>query len=380
MTRGLGSVSSMTTLLAATTALTEPMLLVDSAAITTNVRTIRAVTRGEVMAVVKADGFGHGLSTVARAALAGGAIRFGVTSLAEAVAVRAAGFDQPVLSWLNPVGADFGLALAHRVDLAVPSLDHLAAVVARAPGARVHLHLDTGMARDGASPGEWLALCRAARNAERDGLVRVVGMMGHLACAAEPDHPANTAGRALFQIGLSVAEDAGLRPSDRHLAATAATLSSPASHHTMSRIGAGLVGIDESGTVRLRPALTLVAPLVAVREVRAGTGVGYGHAWRAPSATRLGLLPVGYADGLPRAAAGRATVLVGRVRRPVVGRISMDMTVVDLGPSCDVGPGDPVVVFGPGDGGEPTAAEWAAWSDTLEHEFVTGLGTRLARA
>lgn len=366
----------MTTLLTGTDV---PTLLVDPAAITANVRTVRAVTRGEVMAVVKADGFGHGLATVARAALTGGATRFGVTSLAEAVAVRDAGLTQPVLSWLNPIGADFGLALAHRIDVAVPSLDHLRGVVARAPGARVHLHLDTGMARDGCTPAEWPALCAAAREAERDGLVSVVGLMGHLACAAEPDHPANTAGRSLFQLAIEVAAHAGLRPSDLHLAATAATLSSAASHHTMSRIGAGLVGIDESGTVALRPALTLVAPLVAVREVRAGTGVGYGHAWKARTATRLGLLPVGYADGLPRSAGGRAWVLVGGSRRPVVGRISMDMTVVDLGAASESGPGDPVVVFGPGDSGEPTAAEWAAWSDTLEHEFVTGLGARLDR-
>jgi alanine racemase len=150
----------------------------------------------------------------------------------------------------------------------------------------------------------------------------------------------------------------------------------------MSRVGAGLVGIDESGTVRLRPALTLIAPLVTVRSVPAGTPVGYGHTWTTPRPTRLGLIPVGYADGLPRLASHRAEVWVRGARRPVVGRISMDMTVVDLGldplaPPVTVG--DTVTVFGPGDHGEPTTAEWARWAQTLEHEIVTGLSARLLR-
>jgi alanine racemase len=175
-----------------------------------------------------------------------------------------------------------------------------------------------------------------------------------------------------------MARAAGLRPVDRHLAATSATLTDPLSHHTMSRVGAGLVGIDPSRTTTLRPALTLTAPLVGVRRVRAGTPVGYGHTWTAPEPTTLGLVPLGYADGLPRAASGRAEVLVRGRRRRLVGRISMDMAVVDLGHEGGE-TGDLVTVFGPGDHGEPTVAEWAAWADTIEHEIVTGLGTRLAR-
>ncbi len=210
----------------------------------------------------------------------------------------------------------------------------------------------------------------------------VVGVMGHLPCADRPGDPANEAGRSRFDWGLRTARDLGLTPEDHHLAATAATVSDPLSHYTMSRIGAGLVGIDESHTAPLRPALTLTAPLVQVREVAAGTSVGYGHSWQAPRATRLGLLALGYADGLPRLASNRAEVLVGDRRHQVVGRISMDMTIVDLGP--DDGPaapreGDLVTIFGPGDAGEPTAAEWAAWAETLEHEIVTGLGPRLHR-
>jgi alanine racemase len=364
------------------TAAVRATLLIDLAAVTANVRAIRSRTAGEVMAVVKAGGFGHGQVDVARAARAGGATRFGVTSLDEALPLRAAGLTEPVLSWLNPVGADFGTALPNSIELGVPGLDHLHAIARGAPGARIHLQLDTGMGRDGAGPTEWDRLCRAAREAERRGQVRVVGVMGHLPCADRPGHPANAAGRDRFAWGVGVATAAGLRPADRHLAATAATLSDPLSHHTMSRVGAGLVGIDESGTVRLRRALTLTAPLVTVRAVPAGTPVGYGHTWTAPRPTRLGLIPVGYADGLPRLASHRAEVWVGGVRRPVAGRISMDMTVVDLGPDPAATPvtaGDTVTVFGPGDHGEPTTAEWAGWAQTLEHEIVTGLSARLLR-
>ncbi|PWN00898.1 alanine racemase [Nocardioides silvaticus] len=361
------------------TAGTQPTLLIDPSAVTANVRTIGAATTGEVMAVVKAEGFGHGTVAVAHASLAGGATRFGVTNLEEAFALRDAGFTERILSWLNPLDADFATAAERDIEIAVPGLAHLD-VVRAAPGLRVHLQLDTGMARDGASPEEWVAMCREARSAEEAGVLSVVGVMGHLACADRPGDPANEAGRDRFAWGLRTAQELGLTPTDHHLAATAATLSDPLTHHTMSRIGAGLVGINEARNVALRPALTLTAPLVQVRRIAAGTSVGYGHSWTAPRDTRLGLLGLGYADGLPRLASNRAQVMVRGRRYPVVGRISMDMTIVDLGPEDGaVRQGDLATVFGPGDAGEPTAAEWAGWAETLEHEIVTGLGPRLHR-
>ncbi|MCW2812577.1 MAG: alanine racemase, partial [Nocardioides sp.] len=238
---------------------------------------------------------------------------------------------------------------------------------------------DTGMARDGASPAEWPALCRAARQAERDGVLRVVGVMGHLGCADVPADPANAAGRTTFAWGVQVARAAGLRPPLRHLAASAATLTDPASLHTMTRVGAGLVGIDPSGTTPLSPALTLTAPVIGTRRVAADTSVGYGHDWRAERPTTLALLPLGYADGLPRSVGGRAEVWLAGRRRPVVGRVSMDQVVVDLGDDA-VLPGALATVFGPGRHGEPTVAEWAAWAGTIEHEIVTGIGARVARS
>ncbi|MGW5364610.1 alanine racemase [Actinopolymorpha pittospori] len=358
-----------------------PTLLVDLSAIAENTRTITARTDAALMAVVKADGFGHGAVDVARTALAHGATQLGVTSIEEALALREAGLRTPVLSWLNQVDADFESAVSADVDLAVPSHQHLEAILRGVAGrtrARVHLQLDVGMARDGAPPAEWAQLCRAARQAEQRGLLDVVGVMGHLGCADDPTDPSNAAGRRRFAWGLETARATGLRPRARHLAATSATLTDPRTHHTMCRVGAGLVGIDPSRTVLLRPALTLTAPVVSVRRVPAGTPVGYGHTWTAPTATNLGLLPLGYADGLPRAASGRAEVMVRGRRASIVGLFSMDQIVVDLGEEA-LAPGEPATIFGPGDAGEPTVAEWASWAGTIEHEIVTGIGARVRR-
>jgi alanine racemase len=358
------------------------VLTVDLRAIAANTRLFASRTRAGVMAVVKADGFGHGSAEAARTALANGATWLGVTSIAEALALREAGLAAPILSWLNPVDADFGVALAAGIDLAVPSLRHLSAVMCAATAtgrrARVHLQLDVGMARDGAEPAEWPRLCQAAFRGEQRGVLTVVGLMGHLGCAGIPADPCNEAGRASFARGLETARAAGLRPAVRHLAATAATLTDPRTHHTLCRIGAGLVGIDPSRTTRLHPGLTLTAPVVAVRRVRAGSPVGYGHSWTAPADTTLGLLPVGYADGLPRAASGQAEVMLRGRRCPVVGLISMDQTVVDLR-SQQVHLGETATVFGPGTSGEPTVADWADWAGTIEHEIVTGIGARVRR-
>ncbi|MFL1377482.1 alanine racemase [Nocardiopsis protaetiae] len=361
---------------------TRPLLEIDTAAVAANTRLFARRTDADLMAVVKANGFGHGSVEVARTALAHGARWLGVTSLDEALVLRRAGIGAPVLSWLNPVDLDAPAAARHRVDLAVPSLEHLNRVVAGAARAgrrvRVHLHLDTGMARDGAPPDDWPRLFARARDAERADLVEVVGVMGHLPCADRPGDPTTRSGRRALLRGFALARAAGLRPGLRHLAATAAALTDGTTHLDLVRVGAGLVGIDPSGTTVLNPALRLTAPVVQVREVPAGTGIGYGHSDVTDRPTRLGLIPIGYADGLPRVASGRAEVLVGGRRRRLRGRISMDQAVVDLG-ADPVHPGTGAVVFGPGHEGEPTVEDWARWSDTIPHEIVTGLGPRLLR-
>ena len=287
-----------------------------------------------------------------------------------------------MLSWLNHVDADFETAVAQRIDLAVPSGAHLRAVADAAARlgrpADVHLHVDVGMARDGAEPAAWPALCEAARTMERHGLVRVVAIMAHLGWADDPTDPYNAVARRTFDEATATARHVGLRPRLRHLAATAAALTDPRTHLDLCRIGAGLVGIDPSRTTRLAPAMTLCAPVVGVREVARGTSVGYGHTYVTERRTRLALVPVGYADGVPRAASGRGWVLVRGRRRQVVGLVSMDQLVVDVG-TDPVEAGEMVTVFGPGTQGEPTVAEWARWAGTIEHEIVTGIGSRVVR-
>ncbi|MHA3948676.1 alanine racemase [Cellulomonas bogoriensis] len=356
-----------------------PLLTVHTATVAANTRAISRRTDAAVMAVVKAGAYGHALP--ASTFLDHGASWLGVTSIAEALPYRWQGVTAPVLAWLNPVDADFGVAILSDVDVAVPSTAHLDAVARAAVRtgltARVHLHVDVGLARDGAPRRDWPALCAAARDLERRGQVRVVGLMGHLSAGEDPADPEMHTETVRFTGAVAVARRRGLRPQVTHLAATSGTLADRRTHMGMVRVGAGLYGLGGAAH-GLRGAMTFTAPVGLVRDVRAGTPVGYGHRYRTPVRTRLALVPVGYADGLPRHASGRAEVLVRGRRRPVVGTISMDQVVVDVG-DVSVAPGETVTVFGPGDRGEPTVAEWAAWADTVEQDVLAGLGTRVAR-
>jgi alanine racemase len=357
-------------------------LIVDTAAIARNTRLFAGLVPGELMAVVKADGYGAGAELVARTALASGATCLGVTSIAEARVLRDAGVTAPVLSWLNPVDADFATAIARRVDLAVPGVAHLDAVAraARATGRRaaIHLQIDCGLAREGCPRELWPQLLGFAAAAQARGDVEVVGVMGHLSSADEPTDPANRRERTRFAQALRQARATGLHAPQRHLAATSATLTQPAARHSLCRVGAGLVGIDPTGTRRLEGALTLEAQIVDVREVAPGTPVGYGHGWLAERRTRLALVAAGYADGVPRAVDSAAAVFLHGVRRRIVGRVSMDQLVVELG-ELSATPGEYLTVFGPGDHGEPTVGEWARWCGTIPNEIVTGIGTRVER-
>lgn len=356
-------------------------LIVHEDAVRANTARFHDLTGGRVMAVLKADAFGHG--AMARVVLASGASSIGVTSVEEARALRDAGVVAPILSWLNTPDADFEAAVQARIDLAVPS-DEVLAAVARAgrcagTPARVHLHVDVGIGRDGCPPRNWPQLCALAREYEALGVIHVVGVMGHMSAADDPADPQNRRERLVFESAVRTARRRMLAPHLLHLAGTAATLTGVGSGFDLHRIGAGLYGIDPSRTTGfLRPALTLTSCVVSAREVAAGTGVGYGHDFVAPDRTHLALLPVGYADGLPRGASGRAEVFVRGRRRRLVGRFSMDMIVVDTGDDV-LHPGERVTIFGPGDHGEPTVAEWADWSQTIEHDIVTRLGSRVPR-
>ncbi|WP_084735088.1 alanine racemase [Actinophytocola xinjiangensis] len=354
------------------TALDPPTLRTLPDAVAANVATALARTRSRMMAVVKADGYGHGALAVARAAVAAGVDWLGTTEVAQALALRAAGLTVPILTWLNPSGVDAQAAAAGQIDVAVGSVDALEAL-GGAP-VRVHLHLDTGMAREGCPVGEWDTLVEAARR----GGVRVVGLMGHLPLADRADPAANAPAVARLRAAGRALVRAGFAAPLTHLAATSATLTDPSTHFDLVRVGAGLVGIDPSGTVGLRGAASLTAPVTHSTTVGAGTPVGYGGTQVTARRTNLAVVPLGYADGIPRELSPEAAVAIHGRRHRVVGRVSMDQLVVDTG-DRRVSPGTTATVFGPGGGETPTIHDWARWAGTIPHTIVTGIGPRVRR-
>lgn len=346
-------------------------------AVAANVRTVRGATAASVMAVVKADGYGHGAETVAAAAVAAGATWLGVTEVAEGAALRVAGLAVPILSWLHASGVDTVAAARHRIDIAVGSVEELRQLTDEAVAPlRVHLHLDTGMSRGGCPLDDWPELLRLARVAR--GRVEVVGVMGHLPRADEADPSANASAVLRLRHGRDAVLRAGLGPVLVHLAATAGALTDPATHFDLVRIGAGLVGIDPSGTVPLASASRWTAPVVHSALVPAGTPVGYGGAQTTTSETHLAVVGVGYADGIPRELSRDAAVEIGGARHPLVGRVSMDQIVVDTG-ARRFPRGAVATVFGPGGGAVPSVHEWARWAGSIPHTIVTGIGPRVRR-
>ena len=357
-----------------------PTLRTYSAAVAANIATVRAATASDIMAVVKADGYGHGAVAVSQAAVAAGATWLGITDVAEAVALREAGLDQPVLSWLNPAGVDAELAADLRVDVAVGSVDELRQLIADADRPlRVHLQMDTGMARGGSPLSEWADLLRVARDGRARGRIDVVGVMGHLPLADRADPAANAPAVLRMRQARDAVLRAGFGPLRVHLAATAGALTDPSTHFDLVRVGAGLVGIDPSDTVELTGAGTFTAPVVHTTSATAGTAVGYGHDFVARVDTHLSIVGVGYADGIPRELAPGACVEIGGARHPIVGRVSMDQIVVDTG-AAQVERGATVTVFGPAGTAAPTIQEWAHWAGTIPHTIVTGIGPRVRRS
>ena len=362
---------------------------VDLDAIAGNVASLRSRTSAEVLAVVKADGYGHGLLPAARAAVAGGATWLGTALMAEAIALRAAGITEPrILCWLSGPGETWGAAIESGVDVSAYApwaVEEIAAAAREVGGtARVHLKADTGLSRGGAPMGVWGDLVDAARKAEAEGTVRVVGVWSHLAYADAPGHPTVRRQADAFRDAVAAAEAAGLRPEVRHLANSAATLTAPDLHHDLVRPGIAVYGIspvpDLGGPADfgLRPAMTLTGRLILVKRVPAGSGVSYGHEYVTDRETTLGLVPLGYADGVPRHAGNAGPVLADGRRRTLAGRVCMDQVVLDLGDDA-ASAGDEVVLFGPGDDGEPTAQDWADAAGTIAYEIVTRVGPRVPR-
>jgi alanine racemase len=358
---------------------------VDLDAITANVVTLRGHTSAQVMAVVKGDGYGHGLLPAARAALRGGATWLGVCTLDEALALRGGGITAPVLAWLLAPGEPLHEAVAADVDLSVASLAGLDEVVvaARRAGraARIHLKVDTGLARGGAVVADWPALCEAAAKAQAGTDVEVIGVWSHFVYADVPDHATIDRQLEVFRAALVDAERHGVRPPYRHIANSAATLTRPDAHFDLVRPGIAVYGLSPVAGhgFGLRPAMTVRARVLLTKRVPAGQGVSYGHTYHTAAETTLALVPMGYADGVPRAASNAGPVWLAGARRTIAGRVCMDQFVLDCGDD-PVQAGDVAVLIGPGRHGEPTADDWAAVTDTINYEIVTRMGsTRMAR-
>ena len=362
---------------------------VDLDAIRDNVaELVRRSAPAQVMAVVKADGYGHGLEPSARAALAGGATWLGVAQLDEALRLRAAGVTAPVLTWLFPPGADVEAALAADIEVTVGSPWTLAAVVAaaRAGGrpARVQVKVDTGLGRGGILT-DWSEMVHEIARARAEGAVEVTGVWSHLAWADAPQHPTVRAQQDRFVEACAELDRAGVRPPLRHLANSAATLTNPSAHFDLVRPGLAVYGLSpvpdlgDPAHFGLREAMRVTARLSLVKRAPAGQGVSYGHEHVTDGDTVLGLVPMGYADGVPRSAGNRGPVLVGGERTTVAGRVCMDQFVLDLGPEFAGSAGDEVVLLGRGADGEPTAQDWAEAAGTINYEIVSRMAPHLER-
>ena len=390
---------------------------VDLAAIRHNLGVLRAAAPGALqLATVKANAYGHGLLPVARAALDGGADWLGVAQLAEAFTLRRgldeagiARADAPILAWISTSSSDFAAAIEADIDLSVSWTWVLADICAAAREAgrpaRVHVKIDTGMSRAGSTLADLPALASALRMAADDGLVDVVGAWSHMSRADDPSEAGNASTAShvrIFEEGLSILADAGITPRIRHLSATSGILWHPEAHYDMVRAGIGLYGLSPDPAVAtseqlgLIPALELRAPLTSVKVIEEGTPASYGGTWVAPTRRWIGLVPLGYGDGILRAASNRARVVVhtasGPFNAPLIGRVCMDQFMVDLGPAegspgtpttrsgqAPAVPGDIATLFGSGEYGEALADDWAQAAGTINYEIVTHLGAHIPR-
>jgi len=364
-----------------------PEAVIDLSAIRANVAAIASrVADAQVMAVVKADAYGHGMIETARAALAGGAGWLGVNGIEEAVRLRRAGVTVPVLCLLAAPDAPHADAVAHGVDLSAATVSLVRQIAAAAEGvgrpARLHLKADTGMSRGGATLADWPAVVAAAAAEQAAGRCEIVGIWSHLACADIPGHPSVDAQVAAFRAALDEGLRIGVRPQVRHLANTPALLTRPDTWFDLVRPGGGVTGLctlPGGPPDWLRPAMTVRTHLVQVKRVAAGTGVSYGHRYTTTAPTTLGLLPLGYDEGIPRSAANTAQVLVGGSRFTIAGTVCMNQCVIDAG-DLPVQAGDEVTLFGPGDQGEPTAQEWADALGTISYDIVTRFTGKIPRS
>ena len=370
-------------------------VLIDLGAIRENIKYLMAKSGKPALAVVKADGYGHGLLPVAKSALSAGASWLGVALLEEARALRQGGISAPIIAWLTPISDDFASAISEDIDIAIPSLAHLEAITsaARSLGkcARVHLEVDTGMSRGGALD-EWNELVRNAKAYQDSGLITVIGIWSHFARADEAGHEFNKKQLENFKSAVAEVESVGITPEIIHLSNSAAAINDADSHFDLLRLGIAIYGLSpdfshmgSSEKLNLKPAMSIRARIHLVKDIPAGSQVGYGGSAITKVDTKLGVIAMGYSDGIPRNANSNAGVLVGNKRAPIIGRVSMDQFVVDLGRDSSAKAGDWAYIIGsnPSDSytsaSSYTADSWASASATINYEIVTRIAARVKR-
>ena len=362
---------------------------INLSAISQNFKSIKSRTPADVLAVVKADAYGHGLIPVSKALEEAGADWFGTALLEEAINLRKAGILKPIISWLTPLGEDFKSAIDLDIDLGIPSIDLLDEVIKTASltgkTARIHLEIDTGMSRGGVL-SEWDQLIKSVLAGVNLKQLKVIGIWSHFARADEPDELMNQEQLSLFEEKVNQAKAAGIDAQFIHIANSAALFTNKSAHKNIIRSGIALFGlspdvktIGDSSSLGLKPAMKLKAKLNLVKEVKAGSSVGYGGTAVLKSDTKLGVVALGYADGIPRNTNNLAGVFVDKKRAPIIGRVSMDQFVVDLGITSTAKTGDEVIVFGDGSSGEYTVDEWAKAANTINYEIITRIGPRVPR-
>ena len=352
---------------------------IDLFALASNISMLKATSKVDLLAVVKADAYGHGLVEIGLAAEKSGADWLGVALLEEAISLRAHGVRIPILAWLVPPGSDFDSAAKHDIDVAVASLGTLKEISQLPNKPRIHIELDTGMTRGGFLD-EWDELLKADFSK-----VEVVGIFSHFARADEAGQQQNLDQLKTFKTKVEQLKAVGINPPIKHLSNSAATLLDSDSSFDMVRTGIAMYGLSpdvkamgDSKKLGLKPVMQLRAKLHLVKHVPAGSPVGYGATAVTEKETKLGVVAMGYADGIPRIAQGAGVFIDGK-RAPIIGRVSMDQFVVDLGVNSTSISGDWVVVFGDGSHGEYTADDWGNASLSINYEIVTRIGPRVPR-
>ena len=359
-------------------------ITIDLEVIASNYKTLKKLTGGQVMAIVKADAFGHGMIEVSKKLESIGVDILGTADIEEAIAIREAGIKSPIMAWLHGKNTDFDEAIENDIQLgasAIATLERIATAAKKVGKvAKVHLKVDTGLGRNGADLGSWPGLIEKAVELSTSGSIELVGVFSHLSGTSEKDDLEQL---RVFEEAIDTASKLGAKFKIRHIAASLAALRYPSTRLDMIRVGAALYGIDPSEEVIAReygllPAMRVSSEVVHVKKVPDGHGVSYGYLHKTKAESTLALVPFGYTEGFPRVATGQAEVSINGKNYPVLARVAMDQIILDLGSdSAEVG--DEVVIIGDKTKGEPSAEDLAKAAGTINYEIVTKMGGRAKR-